>query len=361
MPGGAFGSVALQVAVRHDNRAMVDLLLQSGASIKARSHWWAGSFGVLDDVRYPDMLEFLLARGAVMDPHDAANHGHFVVLQQLVEADPKAVHFRGGDGQTPLHVAPTVEIARYLLDHGAEIDALDVDHESTPAQYLIRDHQDVVRFLIERGARTDIMMLIALGESDRVRRMLDQDPSSIRTAVTSEFFPMKNPRAGGTIYNWTLDRYATVHQVARMFGRDEVLSLLISRTPEDLLLVDACERGDEAEVKQLAGRVVPSDPARLPFAAQGNKLEVVRLMLEAGWPVDARGQHQGTALHWAGFHGNAEMARLLIAHGANRDLKDADFDGTPLGWANYGVDHSWLAHQGDYPATRQILGTPAAP
>ena len=51
-------------------------------------------------------------------------------LTELVAADQNVVHAKGGDGQTPLHFASTVEIAQFLLDHGAEIDALDVDHES---------------------------------------------------------------------------------------------------------------------------------------------------------------------------------------------------------------------------------------
>ena len=53
-------------------------------------------------------------------------------------ADPQLVHARGGDGQTPLHFASTVEIAEYLLDQGADIDARDVDHVSTPAQYMVK-------------------------------------------------------------------------------------------------------------------------------------------------------------------------------------------------------------------------------
>ena len=51
------------------------------------------------------------------------------------------MHARGGDGQTPLHFASTVEVAEFLLENGAEIDARDVDHESTPAQYMLRVEQ----------------------------------------------------------------------------------------------------------------------------------------------------------------------------------------------------------------------------
>ena len=53
-------------------------------------------------------------------------------LRELVAADPDIVHARGGDGQTPLHFASTVEVAEFLLANGAEIDARDMDHESTP-------------------------------------------------------------------------------------------------------------------------------------------------------------------------------------------------------------------------------------
>src|SRR6202011_4361245 len=112
-------------------------------------------------------------------------------------------------GQTPLHFASTVEVAEFLLANGAEIDARDVDHESTPAQYMLRveqkrhyprDRQDVARFLVARGCRTDILMAAALGDADLVRRHLDADPECIRMSVSEEWFPKQDPRAGGTIY-----------------------------------------------------------------------------------------------------------------------------------------------------------------
>ena len=61
---------------------------------------------------------------------------------------------------------------------------------------------------------------------------------------------------------------------------------------------------------------------KIADAARDNTTTAVRLMLEAGWPADARGQHQATPLHWAGFHGNAEMARMLLAHAAPLDVRD---------------------------------------
>jgi ankyrin repeat protein len=69
---------------------------------------------------------FLIERGATVDVHTAAHLGMLERLKELVSANPELVHARGSDGQTPLHFAPTIETARYLLDHGAEINARDV-------------------------------------------------------------------------------------------------------------------------------------------------------------------------------------------------------------------------------------------
>ena len=38
----------------------------------------------------------------------------------------------------------------------------------------------------------------------------------------------------------------------------------------------------------------------------------VHLMLGAGWPVNARGKHGATALHFAAWHGNLEMVRHIM-------------------------------------------------
>src|SRR5262245_49851671 len=171
LPSGAFGATPLLAAVHHGNREMVEVLLAAGADVNARSHWWAGSFGVLDDDH--GLAPFLIERGATVDVHAAARLGMLERLDALVPADPGLVHARGGDGQTPLHFASSMAIADYLLDRGADIDARDVDHESTPAQWMVRDRPVVARHLIARGCRTDLLLAAALGDAARVRRHLD--------------------------------------------------------------------------------------------------------------------------------------------------------------------------------------------
>ena len=227
-PLGPFDSPAI---VNARSRAMLDVLIDAGADLNAKSRWWAGGFGLLHQCS-PELAAYAIERGAVVDVHAAARLGMMDRLRELITHDPTLVHARGGDGQTPLHFASTVEVAEFLLDHGAEIDALDVDHESTPAQYTVDHRQPVTRFLITRGCKTDILMAAALGDLDLVRTHLDADPDCIRMRVSEEYFPMVRPKSGGTIYQWTLGFHVSAHQVARKFGHEDVVQFLFEHSPE---------------------------------------------------------------------------------------------------------------------------------
>jgi ankyrin repeat protein len=360
LPGLPFGGTALLCAVYRDDRAMVDLLLDAGADIGVRSHWWAGGFGVLDHDGV--LTQHLIDRGAAVDAHAAARLGRIDRLEELLASDPTLVHARGGDGQTPLHFASSVEVAALLLDRGADIDARDVDHESTAAQYMLGDRQEVARYLVERGAETDLLMAAALGDRTRAERHLEADPACIRMSVSETWFPKKDPRAGGTIYIWTLGGQKTAPLVARDHGHEYVLQLLLDRSPEGWKLAAACELGDEGLVASLrtrhpdvANALTDDDRDRLVRAAETGNTTAVRLMLHAGWPLDARGDHGGTVLHWAAWLGNAEMVREILRHGVEVDVRGDEHDMPPLGWAIHGSEHSWNCRKGDYPGVVEAL------
>jgi hypothetical protein len=210
-------------------------------------------------------------------------------------------------------------------------------------------------------------MAAALGDADLVRRHLDRDPKCVRMSVSEQWFPKQNPRAGGTIYIWTLGHHRTAHSVARDFGHEDVFQLLLERTPEDLKLALACELGDEGAFHQFltkhpdaAKTISEADARKLPDAAQTNNTKAVRLMLEAGWPVNTPGDAGATALHWAGFHGNAEMVREILRFHPDLEQKSRDYEGTALSWAIYGSGNGWHRDTGDYVATlRALIGAGA--
>lgn len=344
------------------SREMLDVLLDAGVDINARSDWWAGGFGILDSVS-PDVAAHAIARGAEVTVHAAARLGLLERLEHMIEQEPELVHARGGDGQTPLHFASTVEVAAYLVDHGAHIDAVDVDHESTPAQYMVSDRQDVARFLISLGCQTDILMAAALGDVRLVEQHLDEDPESIRMRVSEEYFPMIGSGTGGTIYQWKLGWYVSACQVARSFGHAELFELLMARCPVEERLLNACWLHDEGLVDtlieahgDLTRTLTPAERRHLAHAARNDDTAAARLMLQAGWPVsDVFGQHHATALHWAAWHGNVELVELILLHNPPLEDSSNEFGATPLGWAIHGSENAWHRERGDHVEAVEIL------
>jgi ankyrin repeat protein len=364
LPDYSFDTPAIVAAVYKQNRDMIDALLEAGANINARSKWWAGGFGVLDSSS-EELTPYLIERGAYVDIHAAARLGRFDRVKELIEGDPALVHARGGDGQTPLHFASTVEIAGYLLDHGAEIDARDIDHESTAAQYMVGHsplRHEVARYLISRGAKTDILMAAALGDLELVRQHLDDDPASVRISVSEKDFPKQDPRSGGSIYIFTFGWTRTAHMLAHKFGHEEVFRLLMQRSSLGLRFAIACEVGDEELAKQVLQKhpgIIAKQPPeayrRIIGAALRNNARAVGMMLGAGWPAEVYGNHQQTALHWGAFHGNVETVRALLDHHAPLEAVEEEFKATPLGWALYGSRNGWHRDTGDYPGVVEVL------
>ncbi|CAN5820030.1 hypothetical protein BH23GEM9_BH23GEM9_15760 [soil metagenome] len=105
-----------------NDAAMVDVLLDFGADPNRRSDWWAGGFHALHSATGA-AAERLLAAGATPDACAAAHLDRADLLTRFLADDPKRVHERGGDGQTPLHFARS----RVVVD-GARADRSGADH-----------------------------------------------------------------------------------------------------------------------------------------------------------------------------------------------------------------------------------------
>jgi ankyrin repeat protein len=114
---------------------------------------------------------------------------------------------------------------------------------------------------------------------------------------------------------------------------------------EDLLA--ACLRGDRGRVDALLGAdpglpaaAVGRDPERLAKAVELNRSEAVRLLVEIGF--DVNGRHRTTPLHLAAYDGNRPMAELLLELGADPAVTDDEFGATPAAWARH-AHHDELA------------------
>jgi hypothetical protein len=108
--------------------------------------------------------------------------------------------------------------------------------------------------------------------------------------------------------------------------------------------IGACMLADRATVERMKGddpSIVERAKARRPHqicvAADLDRFDAVKLLIEVGFDVNAtyRWPHEQSALHGAAFHGNLEMVRYLVDHGADVTAEDCSFHATPRGWAEH--------------------------
>jgi ankyrin repeat protein len=127
MDGTAFwGEGILAMPAKNGDRRMLELLMRHGARVPDVSKWGKEYY-----FKSYETAEFLLESG--MSPNHMNWRG-FTLLHDMA--------FVGNDRK-----------ARLLLDHGAEINAIDDDYSSTPLGYAAHwGHRDVAALLLERGA-----------------------------------------------------------------------------------------------------------------------------------------------------------------------------------------------------------------
>lgn len=348
-----FGAQAIVAA--KDDREIVTTLLEFGANINVRSDWWAGGFGVLDGTD-PAQAAWLIERGAIVDIHAAAGLGMLDEVREWLARDPSLVHARGGDGQRPLHVARTKEVIDLLLDHGADINAPDIDHTSTAAQYKVRD-RELCRHLIARGADVDIFMAAALGDRELAEQVLKDDPDSITARIGQ---PGYAPVPPGHIYGWELSGAPSVLLVAAKYGGPDIYAFLVSRSPLKEQFLAACQLADEANASRvlaeslnLLATLTQADRAQIVEAASSHNLPALKLMLKLGFDVNTRGGEGLTPVAQAALRGYVEVVRVLIDHHADLEIRN-DYGGTALESCQWG-SLNFRARNGDYPACAEVL------
>lgn len=123
-----YGDGILAGPAHAGNHELIDMLLRLGARVPPVTKWGPEYY-----FKHYDTAKFLLQRG--MDPNHMNWH-RFTLLH----------HFAAiGD----------VAKVKLLLDHGADIDAVDEEYRLTPAGIAARrGHSSVVQVLLERGAST---------------------------------------------------------------------------------------------------------------------------------------------------------------------------------------------------------------
>lgn len=330
---------------------LIPILARYGADPNVRTKWWAGSFGALDHSS-PEVADLLVSLGAKYDVWSASAKGRIDILEELLTKDPSSVDAPGGDGQRPLHVAMNAETAEFLISKGADLEILDIDHESTPIQYQV-DRPEVVRVLLKHGAKPDIFTAVVLDDIDLMNQVIAKDPNAPMARVCKGEFATKKSN-GGHIYQYNIGAFRTPQIAAAQRGSKGVLAALVPISPPERLLVVAAATSDQAWVRRLMSEnpdliknLTPEDAAALPYAAQNGNVEMLRLLLEAGVDPTTTGMDNGTGLHLAAWFGQLETVKIMLEY-VPIETRDKSHGSTALGWAAHGAANCWKRDEGDY-------------
>lgn len=339
-PWFSFDSPALVHAAGSRDQALLDALLDLGADPEARSVWAAGPYTALH--RLVDgateeslrLAEHLTGRGALIDLHGAAGLGRQDRIEEILDAEPQRVSEPGPDGATPLHLARNVEVAALLLERGADIDKRCVDHTSTPAQWAVQGREEVMRFLLDQGARPDLFQAVLLDDVTLIDSILEAEPTAIDVRVR---FGETPEHIGGDKYVWALGGADSPLELARMRGAEAAYQRLLRDSSPAALLLQASRREDRGELT----RLLANGPSAIRSLAESDVAEILHgsaagaeAMMRAGADPNSRGSGGTTALHHAAWRGSVELGRVLLEGGADAGIREDSYDATALGWAN---------------------------
>jgi ankyrin repeat protein len=300
----------LRFAVREGHLGVVQLLLEAGANADDLGAEGETLPTVARDRGHHDVAQYVEGRRgrgsrtlpadeADFPAHTAASGGDVNELRRVLDANPALVHAGDRKGATPLHRATAASAhaaMALLLERGADIHARHGDGPGDPAGYAPVDFEPIdialfwrarcdvatARLLIAHGATCDLTIAAALGDSDRVVALLDEDPDRIREARPSGRRPLS---------------------AAVEFGHDALARLLLDRG---------------ADPNWPEGAHAPLGFSLHVASRLGNRA-MVELLLARGADPNAWVDSSGNATSAAA---NADVRALLLAHGGTLDCYD---------------------------------------
>jgi ankyrin repeat protein len=160
---------------------------------------------------------------------------------------------------------------------------------------LYRGEGDRVAELMAAGPELDVFEAAAVGQTEHLRKLLDDDPDLAAA--------------------WAADGFTPLH-LAAFFRHPDAARLLVERGAP----IDVVARNAEIAVTPLQSAVTAGEE------------ETAALLLERG--ADPNFRHGGgfTPLQTAAHHGSERLVGLLLSHGGDRTRAD-DAGRTPAAYA----------------------------
>jgi ankyrin repeat protein len=213
--------------------------------------------------------------------HEAVIGGHSEVARLLL-ANHADVNSKDKRGSTPLHDAfydrkNQKKLAELLLDNHATVDAED-NEGRTPFKVAVgMAEKETIELLLARGATADVFDAVASGCLEKLKELLNADPSLVKSRNVNH-------------------SYRTALHYAAENGDKEAVRMLLD------LGADANSATEE----------------RVRSSSSGG--------LAAAWSDEATAKQKSgwTPLHYAAERGHTETVALLVGRGANRNAECGD-------------------------------------
>ncbi len=311
----------LYFAVRENQREVANLLLDQGANPLGLAIN-DSLLQIARDRGYADMEKLLEDKLASL--HGASSKGETLAtairerdvarVKALLDESPELLHAGDQRGNQPIHWATMtrqLDLIDLLLTQGADINARRQDGarpiQLTNGDYHFRGWRDVptdwpttprqvLDHLRALGAYVDICTAASIGDLERVRTLLDQDPTlANRLSEYASYYigsgtPLRNAAARGHI---------------------EVVRLLL-------------ERGADPNLPEPG--IAPRGYALYSAVANGH-VEIVKLLLAHGAYPNPPVESSADALSRAISNSDQPMIDLLCSYGASRAVELLAYDG----------------------------------
>jgi len=220
-------------------------------------------------------------------------------------------------------------LLHYVAANGVE------DHrQKTP-----KNAPEIAKVLLEAGAEVDALAGMYGGECTTMSMLVSSSPpaeAGVQVALVDVLLDHGASVEGRGSGEWT-----SPLMTALAFGFGSAAEALVRRGARVDNAAAAAGLGRLAETGRLLATASSEDRHRaLALAAQHGRVEIVRMLLDAGEDpnrYNPKGNHgHSTPLHQAVGAGHDAVVRLLVERGARLDIRDTIYEGTPLGWAEYG-------------------------
>ena len=259
---------------------------------------------------------------------EAVIDGDIATLSSMLREDPALVRARS---KRVTHFDPPVHRATLL--HYVAANGVEGYRQRTPANAV-----EVAKMLLDGGAEVDALADL-YGQGCTTMSLL---VSSCHPAEAGLQIPLAHLLLdyGASIEGDGSGKWSSPLMTALAFGYTKTAEALAERggRTDSLPAAAGLGRLDEAR-RLLRSADAEARHKAMALAAQHGHGDVVKLLLDAGEDpnrYNPEGNHaHSTPLHQAVYAGHVDVVRLLVEGGARLDVKDTVYHSTPLGWATY--------------------------